>query len=989
MPAMRGTASKFLTAFVLWWCGLAPCFAQDVSPPTMQAAEADVRAGRYGDALKIYQALLKKAHGPDALRIAIRLAEIANAVGQPALALQTLEPRLAAADAVASPDLYDPGQEALIEAASQTGRPDIAVAAARRLVAFRRDRLGETAPALQAGRLTLSGLLDEQGMHEEAQELREKAFTVLEKGDRDLYVRMLNNTAVMLQNRGALDRASEIFDRLIAVLSKGDDRLSLGITYFNAAILERDRRRYDAAIARHQRAIEVLNAAAGPNSADTIAAIGGLGQTYAFAGRPAAALPLLRDALARARSALGASDDTMLQANNLAGVLRTLGLYAEAEPLDREALEWREANLGQAHDSTLVSRKNLALDLIGLGQPQKARTYYDSIVATLESTRGHDHPLTRDIRRERDMLAVLTGTADAAGASFDAISEDAKPTAESVRLANLLAGIAGRQGDADKELALNRLSLRLADAYYGEYHPTTLAMLTNTARSESALERKESFATYVELERRLRIWSQREIASTTDTATLEQVAATTRENIGDILRYSFRFLRGKPQLIALVGRVLVEWKTPGTLERALLDGARDELSQDDLALLERVRALRAESLSGPDATDANLVVAEARLAEKIGGLARLEHGRQRSYPAILSGLDKDAAVLDFVSAPLRSPNGKVEERIFAMMAFQNGDAQLADLGLAADFEALVPADGKLSGDRERRKLYDMTIGKFQPRLAKINRLFIVPDGVTYLIPFEGLLDDKGHALIETRDVRIVRNARSIPPADGDRPAEPGRMLLVGDVDYGDGAGLAALPATGPEVDAIAGRMKAAGYETDILRKGQATEEATRKAASGRRILHFATHGFFEPVGADDTAPLWRAGIALAGAGDAEQTHRRGDDGTLYAAEIASWDLSGVDLVVLSACDTAQGDRSYVEGLNGLPSALAIAGARRSLLARWPVSDQGAAIFMDRFYAHLVETRSYDEAMRRTKRDAIEGRMDVDKDTWLAFALVSN
>jgi hypothetical protein len=57
--------------------------------------------------------------------------------------------------------------------------------------------------------------------------------------------------------------------------------------------------------------------------------------------------------------------------------------------------------------------------------------------------------------------------------------------------------------------------------------------------------------------------------------------------------------------------------------------------------------------------------------------------------------------------------------------------------------------------------------------------------------------------------------------------------------------------------------------------------------------------------------------------------------SLYAAEVTTWPLSGVDLVVLSAWDMAQGDRSYVKGLSSLPSALAVVGARRSLLARWP------------------------------------------------------
>ena len=93
----------------------------------------------------------------------------------------------------------------------------------------------------------------------------------------------------------------------------------------------------------------------------------------------------------------------------------------------------------------------------------------------------------------------------------------------------------------------------------------------------------------------------------------------------------------------------------------------------------------------------------------------------------------------------------------------------------------------------------------------------------------------------------------------------------------------------------------------------------------------------------------------------------------------------MELVVYSACDAAQSNRRYVEGLSGLPSALAAAGAKRSLLARWPVDDQGAANLMVRFYENLAVKQGYASALRQTKLDAIAGAIPgVTDDTWLAF-----
>lgn len=977
--------------------------AAQTSPPadaTSQAivaqAEADVAAGRYGRAIERYRQLLKvTADDAAAFDLALRLAELANAVGRPDLSYDALFPRMKAAAGV-PPEQVESGYELLTEAAGMLGRQDDAVGYARALAAARLKRLGEDAPATLAARLTLSVVLEQAGAAAEARGLRSDALTRLERGDPGLYVRLLNNTAIVLQNSGKLDSAAAMFGRLVQALAAEPESVELGITHFNLAVLDRDRRHYESAIEHHRRAIEILERLGGPLSAETIAAVGGLGQTYDIAGRPAAALPFLRDAHDRAAKALGDSDDTMIQANNLANVLRQLQRFGEAEPLDRSALAWRERNLGPADDSTLISRKNLALDLIGLDRPKEAMELYRQIVTTLERERGPDSPMLMDLRRERDMLAILTGTAPADDAAFGKLAADAKPSADSVRMANLLAGIAEKRGDLATEGRLHRLSLKLSEAYYGELDPHTLAMLTNVARSERQQKSKTATATYRALEQRLRLWSRREIGSTSDPAVMELVAATIREPLGDILSYSLSVSAGDPAAAELFATVLLEWKDVLSLERTLIDTAAAGLSADDRALLDRVRELQAESLRQPRDTAAavqtahELGIAEATLSGRITGLRKLEEERGRSYAAILSTLGPKEAVVDYITAPMKVAGG-VEERILAMIGRSDGTVWLYDLGPAADVDRWLRTPDDTVGKDTRRALYKLLIAPLEAKLAGVERLDVVPDGILHLVPFDGLIDGSGRNLIETRDVRIARSARAIHgDLEPQPPVEAGGMLLAGDVDYGTGSAMSALPFTGMEVDTIAGVMGAAGLTPKVLRGDAADEADIRSEAGGRRILHFATHGFFEPVSEDEAAPLWRAGIALAGANTAGEDRVSADDGVLYAAEMTTWPLSGVDLVVLSACDTAQGDRSYVEGLSGLPSALAIAGARRSLLARWPVDDRGTALFMIRFYQALAETRSYEQAIRAAKLDAITDKLPgVPDDVWLAFAMIAN
>jgi CHAT domain-containing protein len=75
-------------------------------------------------------------------------------------------------------------------------------------------------------------------------------------------------------------------------------------------------------------------------------------------------------------------------------------------------------------------------------------------------------------------------------------------------------------------------------------------------------------------------------------------------------------------------------------------------------------------------------------------------------------------------------------------------------------------------------------------------------------------------------------------------------------------------------------------------------------------------------------PLMLSGVALAGAKLATQGQIGPDneDGILYSLEILGLNLTGTELVVLSACETGQGAINYSEGVYGLVRAFRIAGA---------------------------------------------------------------
>jgi CHAT domain-containing protein len=105
--------------------------------------------------------------------------------------------------------------------------------------------------------------------------------------------------------------------------------------------------------------------------------------------------------------------------------------------------------------------------------------------------------------------------------------------------------------------------------------------------------------------------------------------------------------------------------------------------------------------------------------------------------------------------------------------------------------------------------------------------------------------------------------------------------------------------------------------------------------------------------------MLRARIALAGASAAEQA----EGGWLTALEVATLDLYGTRLVVLSGCKTGLGVPHAGEGVYGMRRALVLAGSECQMLSLWSVRDDATAHLMEGFYARLAQGESAAEALR--------------------------
>jgi CHAT domain-containing protein len=178
-----------------------------------------------------------------------------------------------------------------------------------------------------------------------------------------------------------------------------------------------------------------------------------------------------------------------------------------------------------------------------------------------------------------------------------------------------------------------------------------------------------------------------------------------------------------------------------------------------------------------------------------------------------------------------------------------------------------------------------------------------------------------------------------------KAAAPQRLaaLAVKTRSYGDywtGAGVdrdklaSALPRladTADELRAVARKVGAA--DGDVILRHEASEAAVKRAPLDRyRIVYFATHGLV----AGDVKGVGEPALAMA----TPSTPSAEDDGLLTASEVAMLRLNA-DWVVLSACNTAAGEKPGAEALSGLTRAFLYAGARGLLVSHWTVSSPAA------------------------------------------------
>jgi CHAT domain-containing protein len=101
------------------------------------------------------------------------------------------------------------------------------------------------------------------------------------------------------------------------------------------------------------------------------------------------------------------------------------------------------------------------------------------------------------------------------------------------------------------------------------------------------------------------------------------------------------------------------------------------------------------------------------------------------------------------------------------------------------------------------------------------------------------------------------------------------------------------------------------------------------------------------------------------------------------------DLSGTELLVLSACDTGLGEVRNADGVYGLRRAFALAGVRSQVMSLWKVNDEATRRLMSRYYERLSGGEGRSEALRQVQLEMMRDPVFGNPYYWAGFLIVGD
>lgn len=856
------------------------------------------------------------------------------------------------------------------------------------VLAMEKATLGEEHPNVLTTMNNLAGIYRRQSRLTDAEALYKESLAKYRKlfGDDHLgTVSIMNNLGLVYETMGLYDEAELLLRAGLEISKKvlGTNHLNTLANMNNLAMLHESQGNFEQAEPHYLNAIESGSWQFGADHPDTMAFVNNLGYLYLMQESYAKAKPLFEKVLASWSKSLGENNSkTMKSMNNLARVLAKQSMHKEAEPLFVKALQLRRVVLGENHMDTLRSMHDLGALYGEVKRFPEAEKLLRATLERAEKTLGEQHPYT-----------------------FETINSLSKVLRE-----------AGKQADAFQLLKvgfnrrsafLNRMLWATGDnareGYVRLHRPELDAYLSMLAKTDAQQAGREV----------LEVGLQRKGQLLKVTSEIQQIVQMGKEPKLKAMSDKLTETRKKLAALTLSGPTEetkdTHMETIHNLEREV-DTLQMELGQASRRFRQSVKAVTVDQLVEVLPDDAVLV-----------DFVAFKEGETRKLLAGVLRKDGGKPVLGFVSYPdLKLIQAKIVHYREAIQDETMEEEELHGIG---------------------QETYDLIWGPLVPSMGDRKVVYVVPDDMLNILPFNALRNPDGEYLLKTLDLHMLSTSRDLLP-DGAEVAKGDFLIMAGpnytsekvvaadvmtkvadkrsagglqDTMRGfSGGGLRGLkfdPLPGAEKEGklISVTAKTKTDNNTILTEDAAQEQVVQSMTVPPKMLHIATHGFF--LKADENLkkrlltlqrgsnlhmpppgdnPMLRAGLAFAGINSSAPFLGEiptENDGVLTALEVLGLNLTGTKLAVLSACETGLGEIHEGEGVYGLRRAFQEAGVKTVISSLWEVSDAGTQALMTGLYSRVAEGQSVHDALLGSQRAMLESADWNYPYVWSAFMMV--
>ncbi|QJX00764.1 CHAT domain-containing tetratricopeptide repeat protein [Frigoriglobus tundricola] len=808
----------------------------------------------------------------------------------------------------------------------------------------------------------LALLYRDQGKYAAAEPLFKEVLDMrkrLYKGDHPDVATSLNNLALLHRAQGNYAAAEPLFKAALDMrkrLFKGDHP-GVANSLTSLALVYRDQGKYAAAEPLFKEALDMHKRVFRGDHPGVANSLNNLALMYNAQEKREVAEALFKDALEMHKRLFPGDHPSVANSlNNLAGLYRDQGKYATAEVLFKDALEMYKRLFPGDHPSVANSLNNLAGLYRDQGKYGSAEPLLTGALEMHKRLFPGDHPA---LINSLSNLAVLH-QAQAEYAAAEPLFKDALAMSQRITAAHAKQKTEGEALTFTASLPLYRDGFLSFATHWkhvpaSTYDPATAYPTLWTTKGTLA-----------------RVYEQRQFR--VRTAAIDPALARTLSRLGDVRRRRAEILFA-----------------PATTDAVTLEH-------------------RAADLSAFDSTIAELTKA---LTEQFPPTARADKLATATPADLHTALSVGTAFVDFYHYTYferddTQPAGKREKRTNRYVAFvvTRDKVTWVDLGAAVPIgEAVRVWREGITGHKEIpnavaqrvRELVWEPVRKHLP--GAVRTVYICLDADLFGVPFAALPGDRaGTIVLEDFAIATIPH----PPFLLDKlwPHEPVKnppsgALVVGGVKYDaeivppgpnviatrSGAPLLKpgqkldwpyLPGSAVEANGVSAAAERKQLLATRLDGDKATPATVLAALPKARHAHFATHGFFadasfrsvfqldekdyeisrggERIGRAVNSPLIMSGLVFAGANNPKTPGR----GVVTGEQLIDLDLSGLELAVLSACETGLGAVAGGEGVYGLQRAFHYAGATNVVASLWKVPDQSTAALMALFYRNLWE-----------------------------------